>query len=33
MGFGDGLAEVESAAVGVEVGIIERIANGLDGEG
>ena len=33
VGFGDGLAEVESAAVGVEVGMIERIANGLDGEG
>jgi hypothetical protein len=33
VGFGDGLAEVDSAAVGVEVGIIERIANGLDGEG
>ena len=32
VGFGDGLAEVESAAVGVEVGMIERIANGLDGE-
>ncbi len=33
VGFGDGLAEVESAAVGVEVSMIERIANGLDGEG
>ena len=33
VGLGDGLAEVESAAVGVEVGMIERIANGLDGEG
>jgi len=33
VGFSDGLAEVESAAVGVEVGMIERIANGLDGEG
>jgi hypothetical protein len=27
------LTEVESATVGVEVGMIERIANGLDGEG
>jgi len=33
VGFGDGLTEVESATVGVEVGMIERIANGLDGEG
>jgi hypothetical protein len=33
VGFGDGLAEVESATVGVEVSMIERIANGLDGEG
>ena len=33
VGFGDGLAEVESAAVGVEVGMVEAIANGLDGEG
>ena len=31
VGFGDGLSEVESATVGVEVGMIERIANGLDG--
>ncbi len=33
VGLGYGLAEVESAAVGVEVGMIERIANGLDSEG
>ncbi len=33
VGFGDGLAEVESATVGVEVSMIERVTNGLDGEG
>ena len=33
VGFGDGLAEVESAAVGVEVGMVEAITNGLEGAG
>ena len=33
VGLGDGLAEVESATVGVEVSMVEAIANGLEGAG